>query len=76
MELLKLNPQAGAQVPRSQIPAKYVLEYGANNLWKLNLSHGWRMVYTLNGNQVEVISFVLDIVSHEKYEKIFGYKKK
>ncbi|MCX6778376.1 MAG: hypothetical protein NT157_05850 [Candidatus Micrarchaeota archaeon] len=76
IELLKLNPQAGVQIPRRLIPAKYIVEYGANNLWKLNLFSGWRMIYTLHANEVEVISFVLDLINHEQYEKIFRYKKK
>jgi hypothetical protein len=34
------------------------------------------MVYTLDGNQVEVIAFVLYITDHPTYDRIFGYKKK
>lgn len=76
IELLKLNPQAGVQIPRKFIASKYIVEYGVNNLWKLNLFAGWQMIYTLHTNEVEIISFVLDILDHGEYEKIFRYKKK
>jgi len=33
------------------------------------------MLYTLTNNEeVEIIAFVLDIISHPDYDKKFGYK--
>jgi len=40
------------------------------------LSNFWRMIYTVKGNDIEIISFILDIVDHNTYNKIFGYRKK
>lgn len=82
--LLKADYSYGAQIPRNCIPRKYVQEYGVTNLWKVDLAGYWRLVYTLNQPQreeteVEVLSIwldVLDIVDHERYDKIFGYRKK
>ena len=71
-------------MPKRQIPGKYLQDYEVTNLWKLNLSGYWRMVYTLKQPQrdsaeVEIITIwldILDIVDHKKYDKIFGYKKR
>jgi len=76
IELLKDNPEFGFHIPKDRIPKEYVNEYDVNNLWKVNLSGAWRMIYTIRGSEVEIISFVLDIMDHRDYNKKFGYKKK
>lgn len=73
-DLLKQNPFAGDQIPKKQIPEKYSIEYDVSNLWRIELADRWRLVYTITGNQLEIINFVLDIFNHREYDKIFGYK--
>ena len=73
---LKENPFAGEQVQKSLIPNYYLKKYGITNLWRIDLSDYWRLVYTIQSNEVEIIDFVLNIVDHKKYDKIFGYKGK
>ncbi len=73
---LKGNPFAGDQVKKSQIPAYYVKKYGITNLWRIELSNYWRLIYTIQSDEVEIIDFVLDIVNHKEYDKKFGYKGK
>jgi len=34
------------------------------------------MLYTLKGDEIEVIAFILNILDHSKYNKEFGYRKK
>ncbi len=75
-ELLKDNPFAGDQVPKRQIPPKYIKLYDVDNVWRIELSKFWRLVYTITGNQVEIITFIMDIFNHEDYDKVFGYRKK
>src|SRR3989338_9429102 len=75
-ELLKINPQAGIHIPKKLIPKIYIDKYDVDNLWKIDLSGYWRMTYTLRTTEIEITNFVLDIVDHETYDKIFGYKKK
>src|SRR3989338_6038910 len=78
--LLKTNYDYGVQIPRKLIPKKYLQEFGVTNLWKVNLSGFWRMIYTLKQPQreqteIEIISIwldVLDIIDHKKYNKLFG----
>lgn len=72
---LKENPFAGEQVQKSLIPEYYVKKYGITNLWRIDLSDYWRLIYAIQSNEVEIIDFVLNIVDHKKYDKIFGYKK-
>ncbi len=72
---LKDNPFAGEQVQKNLIPRYYINKYGVANLWRIDLSDYWRLIYTIQSNEVEIIDFVLNIVDHKKYDKIFGYKK-
>jgi len=73
---LSVNPQHGIQIKKKQIPKKYITEYGITNLWKINLPDFWRMMYTITGNEIEIISILLEFMDHKKYNKLFGYKKK
>ena len=73
---LKDNPFVGDQVKKGQIPDYYVEKYGVTNLWRIELSDYWRLVYTIQSNEVEIIDFVLGIMDHKEYDKRFGYKRK
>jgi len=73
-ELLKLNPFAGDQIPKLRIPLKYSQKYGAMNVWRVELADRWRLIYTITGNQIEIITFVMDIFNHKDYDEVFGYK--
>ena len=75
-EFLKANPFYGDNIPKKLIPEEYILKYNAKNLWRVELTNYWRMLYTIKGDQIEIVCFVLDIIDHEKYNKKFGYKKK
>jgi hypothetical protein len=76
-ELIKANPHYGEPIAKDKIPQEYIAKYGITNLFWVELSHFWRMLYTLTNNEteVEIIAFVLDIVDHERYNKKFGYKR-
>jgi Txe/YoeB family toxin of Txe-Axe toxin-antitoxin module len=76
IEFVKANPFYGDNIPKELIPKEYILNYGAKNLWRVELSQFWRMLYTIKGDQIEVICFVLDILNHDKYNKKFGNRKK
>jgi hypothetical protein len=71
-EMIKLNPQYGSPVSKKLIPKKFPVD----NLWVVDLTGFWRMLYTLKGSQVEILCFILEICNHKKYNKIFGYRKK
>lgn len=41
---LKENSFAGIQIPKRLFPQEYVRKYCINNLWKYDLSNGWRLI--------------------------------
>jgi len=73
-DLLKQNPFAGDQVTKKQIPLKYSEKYEVQNVWRIELANRWRLVYTIIGNEVEIVNFIMDIYNHKDYDKVFGYK--
>ena len=73
--ILKEDPEYGIHISKSKILKEYIQKYNINNLWKVNLSGYWRMLYTIKSNEVEIISLILDLIDHKKYNKKFGYRK-
>ena len=78
VELIKMNPHYGDPVAKDLIPKEYRIKYGVTNLFHVELSSFWRMLYTLTNDEteVEIIAFVLDIMDHNDYNKKFGYKSR
>jgi len=77
-ELIKANPHYGDPIPKNLIPKEYTIKYGVTNLFHVELSNFWRMLYTLTNDEteVEIIAFILDIMNHNAYNKKFSYKGK
>lgn len=71
--ILKQNPQYGDPIKKELIPNNFK-KLGIMNLYRVELSNYWRMLYTLEGNKLEIFCFILNIVDHPNYDKIFGYK--
>jgi len=71
--ILKDNPQYGDAIKKELIPEKLKRE-GIENLYRVELSNFWRMLYTIEGDTVEIFLFVLNIMDHKEYNKLFGYK--
>ena len=76
IEFIKSNSFYGDNIAKGLIPKYYVAKYNAKNLWRVELINFWRMIYTIKGDQIEVICFILEIVDHKQYNKRFGYKNK
>lgn len=74
-EFIKYNPFYGDNISKNIIPKAYVIKYDTKNLWRVELTNYWRMLYTIKGDQIEIICFILDIIDHKRYDKKFGYKK-
>ena len=75
VDFLRANPQYGSHISQNKIPKEYIEKYNVNNLWKANLSGAWRMIYTLRGDRVEILTIILDLLSHPAYDKKFKYKR-
>ena len=69
---LKANPFYGDNIEKRKIPEFYNVQ----NLWRVELTGAWRMLYTIKGDQIEILCFILDILDHKRYSKKFGYKNK
>jgi hypothetical protein len=76
-DLIRVNPHYGDPIKKSLIPKEYIVTYNITNLFRVELPNYWRMLYTLTEGEtrVEIISFILDIIDHKKYNKKFGYKR-
>jgi len=70
---LEEDAYAGIQIPKKLIPQIYVAKYNVANLWKYDLPKGWRLIYTIKNEQVEIISVILEWLDHKEYERRFGY---
>jgi mRNA-degrading endonuclease RelE of RelBE toxin-antitoxin system len=73
-DLLKENPFLGEQIQKGRIPKRYSKKYEVENLWRLELPNRWRLIYTIEGNEIKITNFILDIFNHRDYDKTFGYK--
>ena len=70
---LKKDPGCGIKISRKKWPKEYIKKYQIDNLWKIDLPDGWRVIYTIRANQVTVLTVVLEWFDHKEYERRFGY---
>jgi Txe/YoeB family toxin of Txe-Axe toxin-antitoxin module len=75
IDFIRADPFYGDQVQKDLIPREYKLKYNVKNVWRVELTGYWRMLYTIRGDDVEIICFILDIIDHKEYDKLFGYEK-
>jgi hypothetical protein len=75
-ELIKSNPAYGDKIPRKRWPKELIERYNLTNLWRVELTNYWRMLYTLRGDRIEVLCFVVELLDHKRYDKLFGYRRK
>lgn len=73
---LLIDSHYGIQIKKKFIPNELIKRYSIINLWKINLPNHWRMIYTITGNELEIISILLEFMDHKDYNKLFGYKNK
>src|SRR3989344_2928709 len=69
IEDLKNNPFCGTRIPSKFWPKEYIKKYNVDNLFKYDLPNGWRMIYTIRGNELEIISIIIEWFDHKDYER-------
>lgn len=74
MTLLTMNPQLGDPINKKQFPRQLIQKYSINNLYRIELSSFWRLLYTIKNDEIYIYLIVLKIIDHKKYNKLFGYK--
>ena len=72
-DMIATDPFCGIQVPKRLIPKMYITKYGIDNLWKFNFHKNWRLLYSVAGDGTQVVTLVLEWLSHKEYERRFGY---
>lgn len=75
INILKQNPQFGDPIRKQLIPQIFI-DQGVQNLYRAELANYWRLLYTLEGTQIEIFCIILDILNHDAYNKKFGYRKR
>ena len=75
-DIIVNNPFYGENAKKDLIPKEYKQKYDVDNLFIADLPDYWRMIYTLESDEIEIIAFVLDIIDHEQYNKKFKFRKK
>lgn len=73
---LKADPYYGDLIPRKHISKGVFQRYGTDKILRVELVGYWRLLYTLTGDEVKIIAFILEFMDHNRYDKVFGYKKK
>ncbi|MBC8501197.1 MAG: hypothetical protein ISS25_03530 [Nanoarchaeota archaeon] len=66
----------GVLIPKKYISKDTVKRYGTDKILRVELIGYWRLLYTIIGSEDEIIVIVLEYTDHDKYSKIFGYRKK
>ena|SRR3989338_5823745 len=69
---LKADPYYGDLIPRKNISKGVIQRYGTDKILRVELVGYWRLLYTLIGEEVKIIAFILEFMDHKKYNKIFG----
>ena len=72
-EDIKINVFCGIQIPKSRIPRDYLNKFGVKNVWKYNLPGAWRLLYSVEGRELIILSIILEWVDHKTYERRFKY---
>ena len=67
------NAFCGIQIPKRLIPKEYSQKYRINNLWKYNLPNSWRLLYSIENQEILIVSIILEWMDHKTYERTFKY---
>ncbi len=70
---IEKNAFCGIQIRKRLIPREYIKNYNVKNLWKYNLPDAWRLLYSIEANEIIVISIILEWIDHKEYERKFHY---
>ena len=69
----KLNFTCGTKIPKKLWLKEYIKKFGITNLGKYNMLNAWRLVYTIQTNDVMILNVILEWFDHKGYERRFRY---
>jgi hypothetical protein len=70
---LKENYSSGNKIPHKQWPYEYIKKYNIKNLWRFEMRKGWRLTYTIIAQKDRISVCIIEVFSHDDYEKRFQY---
>jgi hypothetical protein len=70
IQKLENDAFSGIQIQKRLFPKQYS---DFDNLWKINLPRGWRLIYTLYRYEEGLVSVIIFWMDHKDYEKRFKY---
>ena len=73
-QLIRDNIHFGNGISKKLIPFEYIRKFKLRNLYRVELPLFWRMLYTIQNKDDIIYIFILDILDHKQYNKLFGYK--
>ena len=73
IENIKEDFRSGEYIPKDKIPESYLEKFGINNLRVYDLPSAWRLLYSVINDDIEIISIILDWISHKDYERLFRF---
>lgn len=75
-DILVGNPFYGEHAKKDLIPREYKEKYDVHSLFIADLPNYHRMIYTLESDELETTAFIIDILTHNEYDKKFGFKRR
>jgi Txe/YoeB family toxin of Txe-Axe toxin-antitoxin module len=63
----------GIKIKKKLWPKFYIRKHQITNLWKYDLPNGWRLIYTIETDEIAILSIILEYLDHKNYERRFKY---
>jgi len=73
IDKLTENVFAGEKIKKELIPKEYIKKYQIDNLYWYPLPEGWRLVYSVIADKVEILAVIIEYFDHKNYERRFKY---
>ena len=70
---IEKNGFCGIQIKKRLMPKLYLKKFNIHNLWKCNLSDGWRLLYSIENQEGFVVSIIIEWLSHKEYDQRLDY---
>lgn len=69
LDLIEIDHSSGIYIPKRLIPNRWKVE----NLCKMNLPNGWRLLFTKVSDEKSITAYILDFMNHKQYCRLFKY---
>lgn len=73
---IKSDYKYGDLIPKKYITKAAIQKYGSDKILRVELVGYWRLLYTIIGDEVKIIAFILEYMDHKEYNNLFSYRKK